>query len=94
MHRTLLPAPWPLSRLPRTLVPAPLQAMGCPQPVHRTLVPALGWGALLPLQRWCLFGIGELAGRPYTDPEKTAPLMVILVPCPREPDPPVNRICI
>ena len=32
------------------------------------------------MQRWCLFGIGGLADRPYTDPMKAAPLVVVLLP--------------
>jgi hypothetical protein len=60
----------------RTLVPAPLQSTACTAPCF------LHWdgGALLPLQRWCLFGIGGLAGRPYTDPMKPATLLAVLVP--------------
>ena len=32
------------------------------------------------MQRWCLFGIGGLADRPYTDPMKPATLLAVLVP--------------
>ena len=41
----------------------------------------MGWArCTLPLQNERLFGIGGLADRPYTDPMKPAPLVVVLLP--------------
>ena len=66
----------------RTLLPAPLQAVGCLHSLPRAPHPGscTVMGGPLPLQRWCLFGIGGLADRPYTDPMKAAPLVVVLLP--------------